>query len=87
MNTASKNLYQICFGAHQKQDFATQDALVAWIYDQMCEQVPHKTRPLDRIESIKLGGKVVAARTVLHIWRMVERRRDQEKNKQAPSSC
>jgi hypothetical protein len=78
MNTASKNQYQISFGAHKKpKDFATPDALVAWIYDQMCEQVPHKIRPLDHIESIKLGGKVVAARTVLHIWRLVERRRDQ----------
>jgi hypothetical protein len=66
--------YQVCFKGHQKaKSFATQDALVAWIYDQMCEQIPLKIRPLERIKSIKLGGNVVAARTVLHIWRMVGR--------------
>jgi hypothetical protein len=89
MNTSSTNKYQICFGGrhHNPISFATQDALVAWIYDQMCEQTPDKIRPLNRIESIKLNGRTVSGQTMLAIWRAVEQRRDREKDKQAPTSC
>jgi hypothetical protein len=74
--------YKICFGGHTKPiTFPTQGVLADWIYDKMCEKIPRKLRPLERITSIKrTNGTDVAPQTTLHIWRLVERRRDREKN-------
>jgi hypothetical protein len=79
--------YQVCFGGHHKpKPFATQDALADWIYEKLSqERKPNEIRLLDRIESVKFNGRVVASKTLLGIWRAVERRRDQAKNTQTPT--
>jgi capsid protein len=81
---AEMEKYKICFGGQTKPiPFPNQNALVDWIY----KKIREGKKPLGRIESIKLNGRVVAARTVLHIWRMVEQQQVRGKNTQAPTSC